>query len=175
MYASILTWSKLLTHRRTLTTNFEVIKAMSFIDGFSDHKLIPMNLELAYPHRTSYPKIIRDFNKAYYIAINAELQGFSNSFVESFWQRAIETNWTMFKDKLLELINKYVPRIVIRSNAHPWFNTTWNNIRNKKKRFSKQAKKFDTYSAWLRYSLCAKQYISFLKVSKRKFYTANLP
>lgn len=95
------------------------MKAFSFFDQFCEDKLILMNLGLAYPPRSSGPAIIRDLKKAKYTTTNAEMQGFIESFVESFWQRAIEINWTMFKDRVLELIKKQISCLQICSIAQP--------------------------------------------------------
>lgn len=68
------------------------MKAITFMDGFNDHKLIVMKLELAYPPRTSGPSMTRYFSHANCTTNSAELQSFSNSFVECFWEQAIEIN-----------------------------------------------------------------------------------
>lgn len=158
-----------------LASNPEIIKSISVVDGFSDHRLLLINLELACPRQTFRSKIIRDYNKADYASINRELQCFYDSYVELFWERTLDINWTLFKDKLTDLIEQYVPRVLIRSTNKPWFNKTLNNIKNRKKRFFKKAKKCNTDTTWLRYSSTAKEYNTLLKQAKHKFYTLDLP
>lgn len=50
-----------------------------------------------------------------------------------FEQRSVEQNWLEYKNKLLSLIDRFVPKRKVPSNPRsPWFNNTLKRMRNKK-------------------------------------------
>lgn len=96
--------------------------------------------------------------------------------MHNFYDRSVDTNWTLFKEKVLSLIEKYVPRIVITSNLQsPWFSQSLKRLRNKKKRIFSSAKVTGTQERWSDYQAVATEYKQALKDAKDSFFNTTLP
>lgn len=154
----------------------EIVKSVSVIDGFSDHKLIHMTVSLAPSRNITGSKFILDYNKADFDKINAGLLEFFESYVMGFSCRTVGDNWSLFKNKLLDLTTTFVPRVRIRTNSNkPWYNKTLYTMSSKRKRLFKVAKSYNSETAWSNYNAWAKLYINSLRFFKDKFYICDLP
>lgn len=92
-----------------LTTAPESIGSVSYIDGFSDHKLLQFTFNTPLKFPGAIIKKIRDYNKGNYREMNAELEEFFNeSFLPSFSSRSVDDIWVLFKNKIAELVDKHV-------------------------------------------------------------------
>lgn len=129
-----------------LTTVPNTVEKITYLDGFSDHKLMQLNIKV--PSRFSGPttKIIRDYNRGNYSVINAELETFLVSvLLPRFSNRTVQDNWDLFKNKLITLVSQHVPLIKITNyKRNPWFTKSLNQLRNKKKRLYASAKRAST-------------------------------
>lgn len=108
--------------------------------------------------------------------MNDELDVFLNSFFEDFWSRTVNENRLLYKNKMIECVDRYVPRFKILSYSNkPWFNKTLKALRNKKKRLFRAAMQVNTEHAWSNYDTYAKLYVKCLREFKVKIYTCDLP
>lgn len=124
-----------------LTDAPDLVSAINYMEGISDHRLLHITLNL--PARTSPNKRKRIFNygKANFTANNEGLEKFLDEFVIGFELRSVDTNWCMFRNKIQELIDLHVPRKNITTNHKcPWYNQALKRMANKKKRFFRKAK-----------------------------------
>lgn len=96
-----------------LTTSPDLVNSITYLPGLSDHCFINFTLK-GFVHRSvSKPKYIRDYNKADYQSINRELVVFLDEYMLDFSERTIETNWYLFRNKVNDLVQKYIPLRVI--------------------------------------------------------------
>lgn len=119
-----------------LTNAHETVSSILHVDGFSDHKLLQITLSLPTHVLHSTVKKIRDYNRGNYEGINDELEAFYDQvFLPSFPYRSVNENWILFKNKIITLVDKYIPLISISNdNKNPWFNKTLQSHRSRKKR-----------------------------------------
>ena len=91
--------------------------------GGSDHRVVSCEIQCPVPKITFAKKKIRLYSKGDYVALNDEVKNFDwNSYLNS---KCIETNWSRFKRKYEELLDKYVPfKLVQIGQRHkpPWGN-----------------------------------------------------
>ena len=91
--------------------------------GGSDHRVVCCEIQCPVPKITFAKKKIRLYSKGDYVALNDEVKNFDwNSYLNS---KCIETNWSRFKRKYEELLDKYVPfKLVQIGQRHkpPWGN-----------------------------------------------------
>lgn len=89
-----------------------MLREVTHLDGFSDHHLLQLNLDIPVLFMGYVTKKIYDYNKANFTAINTELETFFyHAFLPTFNSRGIEENWTLFRDRVLCLVSQYVPLI----------------------------------------------------------------
>lgn len=160
-----------------LTTAPETIGQVMYLDGFSDHKLLQFDILVPCLFPGQSTKMIRDYSKANYGEINAELTTFFN---EVFFllrnHRSTEENWLLLKHKLSALIQKYVPLITISNDkTNPWFNKALQRLRNKKKRLYRKAKSTSSLPLLDKYKQCLKTYCTAITTAKNKYFTHDLP
>lgn len=155
----------------------DTVVSLSNVDGFSDHNLIQLTLNIPKPVPGTTKKQIRDYNRANYDEINSELEHFFHEvLLPSFNFRSVNDNWVLYRDKLSKLVDRYVPVVSISNdNSSPWFTQSLRKLRNKKKRSYKRAKHVRTSEAWQAYKDCLKSYCSAISLAKQKYYSQDLP
>lgn len=153
-----------------LVSTPDLVKSIQCVDGVSDHKTLLIGLSIPIPTRQPLNKYIRDYNKADFPKINDELADFHETFFHSAASRTVEQNWLLFKNKLLSLIDRYVPLVCIRGDAErPWYSNSLRRLSRKKKRLFREAKLSKSPSKWEKYRTCLSEYTSLLKNSKGNF------
>lgn len=158
-----------------LTQEPDLISNVTYLPGISDHLVIELTLSLTTPHKSRYTKFIRNYAGADYSSINSQLEHFYDTFSHGFEERSVNANWTLYKDKLIQLIESFIPLTrVISDNNNPWYNKTIHKHSNKKKRLYRRAKCCDTLEAWNKYHDCATGYKTAINEAKTKFYTRDL-
>lgn len=159
------------------TSNPERVEQITYIDGFSDHYLLQLSINIPLPFTGMVNKTIRNYSKGDYTTMNAELElFFHNEFLPSLHSRTVEENWVVFRDKLCSLVNQCIPLIKITNDkSNPWFTNSLKRFRNKKKRVYRSAKKLGTPAAWAKYSECLKNYNLALSTAKDKYFFHDLP
>lgn len=124
-----------------LSSNPDSVSSISYHPGLSDHSIIHVSVEGNVPVQARIRKTITLYDKGDYGSMNAELEDFYADFVPNFFDRSVESNWLLFKNKLETLIKKYIPTIsVTERSTSPWFNNSLKCLKNKKKRQYKAAK-----------------------------------
>lgn len=159
-----------------LTTGPDTIGPVTHLNGFSDHDLLQIAINVELPFTGVSKKIIRDYNKANFSKINEELEIFFNdTLLPSFNNHSVEDNWICFKTKISDLINQYILLISITNDkSNPWFTKALRKLRNKKERLYSAAKRINSAPAWERYKLCLKSYCSALTEAKTKYFSKDL-
>lgn len=159
-----------------LTSAPDTVVEVLYREGLSDHRLLEVTLDLPVTFSGKTTKKIRDYNKANYAEINNELEIFFNQvFLTSFSNRSVHDNWVLFRDKMTVLINKYIPLISISNDkCNAWFAKSLNQLRNKKKRLYRNAKRLRTASAWDKYKQCLNTYCAAIRSAKLKYFSTDL-
>lgn len=159
-----------------LTTTPDLVHELSFLPGLSDHCLIQFELKEKVNRPLTKPKQIRDYSKGNFIAINQELAIFLDEYMPTFDERSVECNWSLFRDKTKELIDKYIPvRIISCKHRSPWFNVSLKRLLNKKKRLFRKAKGSSAHDRWRSYNQATTAYKDAVKKAKLEFYHDTLP
>lgn len=159
-----------------LTSSPDIASEITHLPGLSDHDVLHFSISVPRNRRSNRFKLIKDYNKTNFEAINTELSSFLDSFCLSYNDATVEKIWTCFKDKALHLIKKHIPvRKVYHSSNAPWYTRYLNRLSNKKKRLFRAAKKSSSADKWSTYTTAAKAYSSALKETKFKFYNNTLP
>lgn len=158
-----------------LVSNPDFIRSLSCVDFLSDHKLLLCDLSIPIPMKQPSIKYIRSYKRADFAKINSELNKYFPYFLNSSPARTIDQNWLLYKNKILSLIDAYVPLIRIRGDARkPWYSNTLRRLSNKKKRLYREAKNSTFASKWQKYLACLHQYTRLLRHSKKKFFHQDL-
>lgn len=118
-----------------LTSDPDNVGEISCFEGFSDHKLIQLSINIPLKVAGKTTKVIRDYSKANYSCMNPDLEEFYHStFLPSLSSRTVDENWSLFREEITLLVDKYVPEIAISNDKrNPWFNKYLRTLRNKKK------------------------------------------
>lgn len=155
----------------------ETIQSVLNRDGFSDHNMLIITLNIPLPSAGFNVKKIYDYNKANYGEMNKQLAIFYNTILKpSFESCSVDENWSLFRNKISALVKKYVPLISISNDkTNPWFNRSLHKIRNKKKRLYKNARCIGSAEAWQKYKECLQNYTSAITTAKNKYFSHDLP
>lgn len=159
-----------------LTTSPNLISNITYIPGISDHCLVNVTLSLPARASPNSTKTIRNYAKANFVAINNALEEFIDPFLANFNKRSVEENWCIYKSKLHDLFDTYIPRKTIITNRHfPFYNQTLKRLANKKRRLFQKAKSTGKSEAWSRLREHTKIFKQTLKEAKHKFNNITLP
>lgn len=121
-------------------------------------------------------KTIRDYSRADIRSITEEMERFVGEFMANFEERSIQENWSIFKNKLLYLVERYVPQRNVRTNPRsPWFNAALRRLRNKKKRLFRSAKRVDRPDRWSQYQNANAEYLREVSNAKNAYFNVTLP
>lgn len=157
-----------------LTTTPELVSPLTYLPGLSDHCVIQFDLQASASSYKAF-KIIRDYRNADFVSINNELDTFLTDYISRFHTRTVEENWSLFKQKVSDLTDQYIPLKRIRSNSQaPWFNARLKRLRNKKKRLFRRAKLTKSAERWDAYEAADTEYKQAVAQSKQEFYQCTL-
>lgn len=158
-----------------LTSTPDDVKFVTMLPGFSDHRLMHICIALPLTKRAPSKKLITDYNKGNFDAINDELARFFTEFHLSHLSFSVNANWQRFQNIMATLKTKYIPTVLVKSdNNNHWFNKTLKSLLNRKKRLYKSANQSNNQATWQRYQQCAKLYIRELAAAKSKFFSSDL-
>lgn len=158
-----------------LTSSPDDIKTINTLPGLSDHNLIHICIASPLKKKSPTRKVITDYKRANFDAINHELANFLENFRNTHLKRSVNCNWELFKTTMLNLKNKYIPSTLIKSDSNcQWFNKQLKLLCNRKKRLYRTARLSQSSTAWERYRACANQYLTELKAAKIKFFSHDL-
>lgn len=158
-----------------LSSDPDISNNFTFHPGLSDHLAIHFFLSLPFNVKLTHKKKIRDYRNADFESINSELHSFYHIFSSAFSNRSVEANWSLFKNKLSHLTNKFIPLItVVSSSASPWYTKALKKIRNKKRRLFQKIKRSPTPANHTNYNACSTHYKKSVATAKRTFYAADL-
>ncbi|XP_042146079.1 uncharacterized protein LOC121835695, partial [Ixodes scapularis] len=146
-----------------------------YMEPLSDH--ISINVELFIPscEQPLRTKTILCYATTNLDAINQHFSLFSAWFLDEFDSRSLNENWFLFKCKLLELCDKFIPKLTIHTSfSNPWFSTRLKRLLNKKNRLFRAAKASQTPISWFKYKECYLTCKYEIKNPKDKFFNYDL-
>lgn len=159
-----------------LTSRPDLASSITYLPSLSDHSLLSFNINLPRTKYAKKSKVIRNYKKANFEAINSELCAFLDPYLADFDKRDVQSNWNMFVNKVTELTERHIPSFNIFSdNNAPWYNLSLKRLSNKKKRLYRSAKASTNNDRWAAYKLASNEYISALKHAKENFLNNTLP
>lgn len=159
-----------------LTSSPDLVHSLAFTPGLSDHCFIHFSVNTDPKRTVSKPKRIRDYRKADFSAINSELEAFLGDYMAQFYERTVNANWVLFKDKVHYLIKKYIPlRIIPCKHRAPWFNISLKRLLNRKKRLFRKARQRNHPDAWSKYRHSNEIFKKAVKKAKNVFFKDTLP
>lgn len=151
------------------------VVSINIIEPLSDH--VSVNVEVGIPIQKHSPlvKCIYNYSRANVQDMSQSLEGFSRAYRVDFDSRTVEENWKLFKDKMLELCNQFIPKVNIRSSAEkPWFSHHIKKLLNKKQRHFRQAKISRSLIAFAKYDEIHQMCVNEIKKAKNKFFNEDL-
>lgn len=137
--------------------------------------------------RISHPitnKLIYNYSRADTPSITADMENFIVDYSASFERGSVEENWAIYKYKILSLIDRFVPKLNMVSNAQsPWYNNLLKWLKNKRKRHrSRRSECTDRDDHWSAYcqlrpstiTLFAMQRAPFLSLHYQSYCIQNI-
>lgn len=119
-----------------LTTVPESVSSLTLLPALSDHLVAHFTIPSSSSRPAKQFKQIRDYVKADFQAINRELEAFIDYFLPEFWERPLNVNWALFRNKVQWLTDKYIPlRRIPCPKRQPWYNVSLKRLLNKKSAF----------------------------------------
>lgn len=108
-----------------LTTTSDLGSPVVLSDGLNDHSLLHFFVQIHLHDHSTCTKLISNYKKANFAAINDELCNFLGYFADGFDDRLVESNWLILKAKIVQLTDKRIPvSIILIRNESPWYNRT---------------------------------------------------
>lgn len=158
-----------------LTTTPNLISPLTYLSKISEHLVLHFTLEDQVPSKKTV-KIFQDYSRANIELITTELEQFTEEFLENFEERSVNENWSLYRNKLLSLMDKHVPKKKICSNPRsPWFSNHLGRLRNKKKRLFRKAKRANNAARWMDYQRTNAEYTKAVRNAKQNFFNNTLP
>ena len=119
-----------------------LISDVNVQSGMSDHDLVVFKIKVK-PHRAPRPRRkIYLHHKADLEALRREMSTRSKEFFELCSNRDLESNWTFFKNTLLNAVDKHVPSKMSPSKVSlPWITKSLKRHMRKRDRLYKKAKR----------------------------------
>ena len=106
----------------------------------SDHNIVSFILKLNTNYQNITTRKIFEYNKANYTQIRAELNDFSRTFEIFHVSKSVEECWTIFRDKIHKIVNKYVPVKQMKSFKKHWLTKQDKHLINKRNKLARQCK-----------------------------------
>ena len=139
----------------------------------SDHFAILCSINVRFKRLKCKKRKIYNFKKADWDSLNNELRRVN-------WNSHIQccdptTAWIKFKSILLDLCNKYIPKVTIRSNsAPPWFDSDVHKLCMKKEKHRKLYKQTNNSTHHNKFKSCRKELKKLIKEKMRSNFDDEL-
>lgn len=128
-----------------LCNRFPSITSVSVVPGISDHEAVVATMKcLNVPRYRNPPKKAYMFNRGDYDSLGFDLMDFLSDFEVYSVSNDVNTLWNIFKNKIQELVDIYVPTKMVsakRKQDKPWMNSEIRRSINKNKRIFARYKK----------------------------------
>lgn len=99
--------------------------------------------------------------------MNMELRKFLDVLMIDFDNRSVCENWTMYKSKMQQLAESFIPTVTFFESAStPWFNGTLKRLSTKKKILFRKAKTTERDSDWDKLYSADRQFRSAMRTQK---------
>ena len=135
-----------------LSTKPGLINNVQIIPGLSDHDHIiaTLNQHVQTPPQKS--RKIYNFRRGNLEGFRSDMALLAEHFQLSFHHRSVNQNWSLFKNTMLSLADKYFPlKTVHPAKSNPWFNRSLRRLTRKKQRLFYLAKSSNSPTAWNAY------------------------
>lgn len=121
-----------------LTNRPELVQSTLVIPGISDHHAVVSTMSLAYVKTKNHAnRKLYNYKKANFDCINQALQAYLVVFETEAECRSVDGLWRLFKQKILELRELFVPTWVLtarQGRSKPWFTKTLRQLTQKRQR-----------------------------------------
>ena len=126
-----------------------LLSEIQVVPGISNLEAVLFQLnQLHNKGQTNYRKIYQ-FHKANIEGLHRELHQFQSS---NPYASSVEDNWSVFKQELLELLDKYAPSKTPNSGKHlPWLNKFIKHKMKKRKKLYDRARRTQAIGDWENY------------------------
>lgn len=149
--------------------------SVNVLDCISDHNVIHCEFKLTRKESVNEKKTIYDYARADVEMIYSELSSFCVEFFNGMQHRDSNENWMIVCHKLIELKEKYIPKIHISvSTGSAWFTSHVKRCINKKKRFYSRAKTLQSDDAWKAYREQSQLCKTEIEAAKDKFFNHDI-
>ena len=122
--------------------------------GISEHDQIVIgDTDLKATINVKKPRNIQMFNKAEWDNIRNDITQLEESFIsENPSQRSVDENWTIFKDSVLQTIDRWVPTKISKTkNELPWVTREITHLKRQKQRAHTKARHSKSDRDWARF------------------------
>ena len=132
------------------TTLPDQVQSIETVPGISDHDAVTVHLDTTVKYGRKKPRTAYVYKKGDVNGLRNEMESFKDQFLQSQpMERSVEANWTMFKEKTFETMDKFIPQKKLSSYQDvPWMSTSTKRLIRKKKRVWKKAKKHNDEQTW---------------------------
>ena len=125
------------------TSNQTLINKVEIIPGISDHEAVFIESSLK-PMKVKTPaRKVYQYRKADYESMKKELKAFQTDFDRESGIKDVEYLWTLFKNKIHALMEKYIPSKLLRGNKlqKPWISREVKGLMRKRNKLFKRQRK----------------------------------
>ena len=99
------------------------------------------------------PHKVYVYSKADWESIRRDINNFTEQYIQEHPSRSVNENWNIFKGKLHETIDRYIPSRTTSSRNHlPWINSSIRRMTRKKQRLYNLARRTKKTKHWERFN-----------------------
>ena len=93
------------------TTLPDQVQSIETVPGISDHDAVTVHLDTTVKYGRKKPRTVYVYKKRDMNGLRNEMESFKDQFLQSQpMERSVEANWTMFKEKTFETMDKFIPQ-----------------------------------------------------------------
>ena len=130
-----------------------LLRYTTTIPGISDHEIIVADMDLKPQYSKKKPHKVYVYSKADWESIRRDINNFTEQYIQEHPSRSVNENWNIFKGKLHETIDRYIPSRTTSSRNHlPWINSSIRRMTRKKQRLYNLARRTKKTKHWERFN-----------------------
>ena len=129
-----------------------LLRYTNTIPGISNHMIIVADMDLKPQCSKKKPRKVYVYSKANWESVRRDINNFTEQYyIQEHPRRSVNENWNIFKVKLHETIDRYIPSRKTSSRNHlPWINTSICRMMRKKQRLYDLAHRTKKIKHWER-------------------------
>ena len=130
-----------------------LMKSVTAIPGISDHEIVLADCDIKPTRNKRTPRYIHQWRKADWEKLKSETVAFRNNFLEESSSRSVSETYTTFKKFIQTIINKHIPKRLLKIGKHnlPWITPNIRRLWRKKQRLFNKAKRSHSGKDWQEY------------------------